>query len=1096
MTPAALLQRNLRYYWRTNLAVVLGVATAVAVFAGALLVGESVRGSLRRLTLERLGRTDSALLSSRSFRERLTDALPDACPMIALEGVVAHQPTGRRAAGVAVYGVDERFWAFHQRAAPALAAGEIAVSEALASELGAAPGDALLLRVEKPAEIPAESLHGRRESGVLSARLVLKSVLEPDRLGEFSLRPQQGAVRTVFVPLRRLQRDWGVGARVNTILIGAGSANVEAALRENFMLEDLGIRVRFVTPPGALQLETNSGILEDSLAETAQRIAAEAGFQVLPVLAYLGNVFRSGGREFPYSLIAALDITALPGVRQTADDAIVLNEWAAHDLRVEPGAPVEVEYYVWQPDGRLTTASAQFRVSSVVPIEGLPADRRLTPDYPGITDAADIGDWDPPFPLELERIRARDEEYWDRYRTTAKAFVPIKRGQQLWASRFGKLSSLRLIPPGTVSAGDATVSFETRLRDQIDPLRSGFTLIPFRAQNLDAARGATDFGDYFAYFSFFLMGSALLLAGLFFRLGVEQRLREIGLLEALGIPWPLIGRIFRAEGLLLSAAGGILGAAGSAAYAGLVLFGLRTWWIDAVGTRRITLSFAPGPVFVGAAAGVLVAWVVTVLSLRRLRDVAPRSLLQGSGPVSMRLEPERATHAWLWAGLFWLAALGVVAASYVAAVPPAAAFFGAGFLLLCAALALFRASLQRSLDNPLDGSGAVSLRFAFRNAATRPGRTVLSAALVGAATFLIVSVQTFRKDVTGVENDPRSGAGGYPLVAESARPIYYNLNDPSGQENLGIEASEDVRFTAFRLKPGDDASCLNLFQPRNPRILGAPESFLRAGRFTFASQLGVSPAGRGNPWLLLEQDLDGGVIPAIADANSLQYVLHKQLGEEIVVPSDSGAPVRLRLVAALADSMFQSELIVSERNFLRAFPKQPGWRVFLIESPEREVDGLTARLEDALKDHGFDVTRASTRLAAFHRVENTYLGTFQSLGALGLLLGTLGLATVLFRNVLERRRELALLAAVGFTPRKLSRLVLLESILLLLAGLSAGSACALVAVAPALAGRGFRTSVWLVAAAPLSVAVFGALSSWIATRTALRGPLIPNLRAE
>ena len=65
---------------------------------------------------------------------------------------------------------------------------------------------------------------------------------------------------------------------------------------------------------------------------------------------------------------------------------------------------------------------------------------------------------------------------------------------------------------------------------------------------------------------------------------------------------------------------------------------------------------------------------------------------------------------------------------------------------------------------------------------------------------------------------------------------------------------------------------------------------------------------------------------------------------------------------------------------------------------------------------GGDATSTAERLARFHRVENTYLSTFQTLGGLGLLLGTVGLATVLLRNVLERRRELALLAAVGYRP--------------------------------------------------------------------------------
>src|SRR5262249_32663207 len=58
MDFATLTKRNLTHFWRTNLAVVLGVATAVAVLAGALLVGDSVRASLRDLALARLGKTD------------------------------------------------------------------------------------------------------------------------------------------------------------------------------------------------------------------------------------------------------------------------------------------------------------------------------------------------------------------------------------------------------------------------------------------------------------------------------------------------------------------------------------------------------------------------------------------------------------------------------------------------------------------------------------------------------------------------------------------------------------------------------------------------------------------------------------------------------------------------------------------------------------------------------------------------------------------------------------------------------------------------------------------------------------------------------
>src|SRR5687767_14785347 len=117
MHPRHLVVRGLLYYWRTNLAVVAGVATAVAVLAGALLVGDSVRGSLRDLVLQRLGRADHAVISTGFFRELLAADLQsnptfgavfsDIAPLVIVQGFVTEQESGRRAGQVLVYGVDD-----------------------------------------------------------------------------------------------------------------------------------------------------------------------------------------------------------------------------------------------------------------------------------------------------------------------------------------------------------------------------------------------------------------------------------------------------------------------------------------------------------------------------------------------------------------------------------------------------------------------------------------------------------------------------------------------------------------------------------------------------------------------------------------------------------------------------------------------------------------------------------------------------------------------------------------------------------------------------------------------------------------------------
>ncbi|MCC6294075.1 MAG: ABC transporter permease [Bryobacterales bacterium] len=1085
-SSATLVRRSLRHYWRTQVAVMAGVTIAVAVLAGALLTGASVRASLRRIALQRLGNTDAILTSTTLFREQLSLSLPGSIPMLSFEGLASHPVSRRRASRILVYGIDERFWQFHQLPAPATSGPRSALlSPALASELAPQPGDTLLLRLERPSDIPAESVQGRKEDAAAAVRLRFDAVLPPEHLGEFSLSPTQGAVRAIFVPLRRLQEDLDLPGRANLILF-RGAPPSAALLRRAFTLADLGIRLQ---PVGdSLHLDTLSGVLPPSLVPIATHIARDSGLSVLPVLTYMANAIRAGGRSVPYSLAAALPLDALPlapATRPFPSHSIVLNDWTARDLNVHPGDTISLDYYVWKDDGRLVTESSTFTLAAITPIAGLAADRRLAPGYPGITDADSISGWDPPFPMDLSLIRPRDEDYWDRYRTTAKVFLPLDDGQRLWSTRWGNLSALRL------SGADTDRSaFAGRLRDAIDPAAFGLSLLPIRERTLSASRGSTDFGEYFLYFSFFLIVSALLLAGLFFRLGVEQRARELGLLETTGFPRTRASRHIFGEALILAAAGSLAGLPAGLAYAAFILHGLNTWWSGAAGTHDLSLSVSPAPLLIAFLFGILTGAAVPALTLRRLFRETPRSLLAGGW--ELPAAASRPSRARPFAVLFFLSALALAAAGARGVIPEAAAFFGSGFCLLAACLAFLRAQLNPAATTLSRGLWPL----AFRNLSIRPGRTILVASLIASATFLVVSVESFRHGEVP-PSSRQSGAGGYRLIAESVRPIYYNPNDAAGREALNLASLHDVNFASFRLKPGDDASCLNLYAPRNPRVLGVPHHFIAEGRFSWASSLALTPEDRANPWLMLErQSHDPSIIPAAADANSLQYVLHKKLGGVIELPGPAGTPVRLQIVATLSSSLFQSELLISEENFRKAFPSIQGFRFFLIDTPAGSAATTAATLEDTLADSGFDAQETAEKLAAYHRVENTYLATFQSLGALGLLLGTLGLATVLVRNVLERRREFALLAAAGFAPARIRSLVWRESLLMLAAGQLAGLAAAALAVAPVAASRGFSASLLSLAAMMAAIFLTGALACRLAASYVGRLPLNEALRAE
>jgi putative ABC transport system permease protein len=1107
---SSLILRGLTYYWRTHLAVVFGVATAVAVLAGALLVGDSVRGSLRDLVVGRLGKTDYVIVSSGLFREQLAAdlqknlaaqrTLANVVPLFVVNGVVSVQQSGRKAGQVRVYGVDDRFWMFHGVEGVTGPPGRDAyVSPALAAQIGADAESVILVRVQRPTDIPLESLHGRRDEVGRTLRLTVRRIIPADRLGEFALDPQQGEVRAVFVPLSRLQQDLAVSERVNTLLASSTDAAtdatgiIEQAIRQSAQLEDVGVNTKaLVEPTPALSIGADAGLLDDPRVAAVTKVLSGSDLQTQSMFTYLANTMRIGDREIPYSLVTATGDSNGP-------DEIVLTDWAAKDLNAKPGDSLSMDYYLYE-DGRIVTRTAGFRVGTIVPLSA--GDRDMAPTFPGISDSPTLESWDPPFPVDLRRVRPQDERYWEQHRTTPKAFVSLETGRRLWGSRYGALTSIRVTSPGGTPIERLRDDLLPKLRASIDPIALGLMVQNVRAQSVGASRGATDFGEYFVYFSFFLVVSALVLAALFFKLGVEQRVREVGLLRAVGFGPEKVRRLFLGEGLVLAAAGGALGVLGALAYAAVIMYGLRTWWVDAVGTTSLTLHVTAASLAAGAIGGVVAAVACIWWTLRSLARISERSLL--AGEIAQTQEPSQPASRGLKAplhavtvGLF-LIGIALLIAGSGGWIAREGAFFGAGSTLLVASLCLFSLRLRRHGSSALDGSGWQPVsRLGFRYARYRPGRSVLSMAVIASATFILISVDAFRRGEGVDDAGPRSGVGGYAVFVETVLPVVGDVNSRAARDSMNLfDLDPAITFEPFRLLPGDDASCLNLYEPRNPRILAPTDAFLKKGRFAFQAARASTDAERANPWLLLTRDEADGAIPVIGDANSMTYVLHKQLGEDIVIRR-GGKDVRLRLVAALRDSLFQGELLMSQANFTKLFPDQQGYRVMLADAPADRASALAAQLEDAMADFGADATRTSERLAQFHRVENTYLSTFQALGGLGLVLGTIGLATVLLRNVLERRRELALLGAVGFRSSHVLTMVVAENVLLLGCGLLAGAVCAGLATVPAIVERGGRLPVTSSGALLLfAVFVTGLISSIVAMNAATRAPLLSSLRSE
>ena len=1135
MTPGLLLRRSLAYHRGIHVAVALGVAVGTAVLAGALLVGDSVRGSLRNLTLDRLGAIDHALVTDRYFREALAQELADGdkiyssidtvAPAALIRGSLQSADSGARASRVNIHGVDERFWSLFETDAPLPEGRQLVLNEALAREVGAKAGDAVLVRFQTDTLVPSESVMGRKADNVRTLRLTVATVL-PDRgIGRFGLSPSQQLPYNVFLPMLTLQRALEQPGRANAIFVAGGELfeepsdtggplhdskmiaipghDLNLSLMRVLQLDDLNLSLETRAESGVLSLETDRIVLERASADTVSVAARAAGLESSPVLTYLANSMSVGGRSVPYSTVTAMDTAAGPPfgplqlrnsqpASSLGDDEILLNDWAANDLQASVGEAVELSYYVVGEQGSLDTARHTFTLKGVVKLAGLAADQHLAPNYEGMSDADRMGDWDPPFPVDLNKIRDIDEDYWDRYRTAPKAFVSLEIAKKLWTSRFGQLTAVRVAPAAGQSLEEAAVKLRQELKRHLNAANYGLSFQPVKAQALEASSGATDFSVLFISFSMFLIASAAMLVSLLFRLGVERRSKEIGVLLAGGQPVPMVRRLLLKEAAIVASIGCVLGLPGAVGYAALMVHGLSTWWSDAVGGSFLELHVGALSL-IGGAVGSLLMMVISIwLGVRKLERLTPRSMLAGaleqapsvSGVAQTARRPRIV--AMSSAGL---AALLAIVAAAVEDVPEAAVFFGVGASLLVASLAFLRAMLLRHSTATISGHGAAPLaKLGARNGRRYPTRSVLSAGLVASATFVIVAVALNRHDVRMQEPSLNSGDGGFRFIAESDLPVY--------RDQLEFEDDKEaapMQTFSLRAKPGEDASCLNLYRPSKPTLLGASAGLIERGGFAFQGTLAESDQESANPWLLLDKKLDQDAIPVFGDVNSVQYILHLGLGKDLSFTDEQGRNRRLVIAGLLSRSVFQSQLIMSEANFLDMFPSHSGYNQFLIEAASSEAG---TRLEERLADQGFDATRTADRLAGYLIVENTYLSTFQTLGGLGLLLGTLGLAVVMVRSVLERRSELALLQAVGFGGSSISWLVLAENAFLLVFGTLMGALTALLAMLPHLRS-GMAEPPWIsLLGTLLAIVAVGLLAGAAAVGATLKTPLVPALRRE
>ncbi len=305
----------------------------------------------------------------------------------------------------------------------------------------------------------------------------------------------------------------------------------------------------------------------------------------------------------------------------------------------------------------------------------------------------------------------------------------------------------------------------------------------------------------------------------------------------------------------------------------------------------------------------------------------------------------------------------------------------------------------------------------------------------------------------------------------------------------------EATIVPLRLRQGDDASCLNLNRISTPQLIGVnPGELSKRKAFSFVKT--TEEVDPENPWDTLEQVLSDDVIPGIADQTVIVWGLGKSVGDTLIYVDESGKTFKIKLVGGLANSIFQGNIIISEKAFIKKYPSISGSRLFLVDAPFPEIEDITQKITWALQDQGVDVTPTYDRLAQFSQVENTYLSIFLILGTFGLILGSIGISIIIGRNISERQGELALLHSVGFNRKAIQSLILSEHSVLLFAGIFIGIVSALLATLPTLMQPGSNIPYLTIILLLLIVVINGGFWTYFTTFLVTKNDLVPALRNE
>ena len=589
---------------------ILIIILLTGVITGSLMTGKSVRESLKQTSFEKLGNTGIILSSGiRYFDPSLASRLADETELnctgvLELDGYCQNFTTQQYAPQVKIYALDDKFFSFHNNKQISVDKGTVAVNDRLANYIGLKEEDDLIIRFSSITDIPADApFSPGRES---NSSVVLKTgrILDSGNSGNFSLGISQLTPLNIFINRSDLTDARGDIPGINRLLFDhARSVTTEQlynALIKVMKPEDTGLSLRLIPSTGGYELVSDRIFIDQSQVEEIRKLPVAS----FPVITYLANSISKGNRSTPYSFISALDPSLYEGVPE--GNGIVINEWLADDLNANKGDTLQVTWFSPDPANRLVEEKLDFIVSQVVRIENIWSDSLLMPEFPGIAGSESCTDWDAGVEINMDLIRKKDEDYWNKYGGTPKAFISYAKGKELWSGNFGPATSIRFKEEVTENV------IREKLKGAIDPYKSGFTISDLSEESVRAANEGVDFSTLFLGLGFFIILSALILLILVVSNFYESKKDQVMTLYSIGFANREIEKMLFIESGLIAVTGALLGVFAGGSFNKVIISALNSVWLGAVQTDALISGFEP----LSMLSGFMVAITVILIILK------------------------------------------------------------------------------------------------------------------------------------------------------------------------------------------------------------------------------------------------------------------------------------------------------------------------------------------------------------------------------------------------------------------------------------------------------------------------------------------------